>query len=121
MMTVGGVGKKRQITDTILPNEFYPNHEAIDFYHHYKEDIALFGEMGFKTFRLSIAWTRIFPNGNEEKPNEAGLKYYEDIFKECHKYGIEPLVTINHFDCPIYLIKKISRLKTNRLLFLQAL
>ena len=92
MMTVGGVGKKRQITDTILPNEFYPNHEAIDFYHHYKEDIALFGEMGFKTFRLSIAWTRIFPNGNEEKPNEAGLKYYEDIFRECHKYGIEHLV-----------------------------
>ena len=87
---------------------FYPALTAVDFYHHYKEDIALFGEMGFKTFRLSIAWTRIFPNGNEEKPNEAGLKYYEDIFKECHKYGIEPLVTINHFDCPIYLIKKIG-------------
>ena len=87
---------------------FYPALTAVDFYHHYKEDIALFGEMGFKTFRLSIAWTRIFPNGNEEKPNEAGLKYYEDIFKECHKYGIEPLVTINHFDCPMYLIKKIG-------------
>ena len=87
---------------------FYPALTAVDFYHHYKEDIALFGEMGFKTFRLSIAWTRIFPNGNEEKPNEVGLKYYEDIFKECHKYGIEPLVTINHFDCPMYLIKKIG-------------
>ena len=58
---------------------FYPALTAVDFYHHYKEDIALFGEMGFKTFRLSIAWTRIFPNGNEEKPNEAGLKYYEDM------------------------------------------
>ena len=87
---------------------FYPALTAVDFYHHYKEDIALFGEMGFKTFRLSIAWTRIFPNGDEEKPNEAGLKYYEDIFNECHKYGIEPLVTINHFDCPMYLIKKIG-------------
>ena len=62
--------------------KFYPTHEGIDFYHHYKEDIALFGEMGFKTFRLSIAWTRIFPNGNEEKPNEVGLKYYEDKKKK---------------------------------------
>ena len=64
--------------------------------------------MGFKTFRLSIAWTRIFPDGNENNPNEAGLKYYENIFKECHRYGIEPLVTINHFDCPMYLVKKIG-------------
>jgi 6-phospho-beta-glucosidase len=75
-------------------------------YHHYKEDIALFGEMGFKTYRLSIGWTRIFPNGDEEQPNEEGLKFYEDLFKECHKYGIEPLVTITHFDCPIHLIKE---------------
>lgn len=85
---------------------FYPAMEGIDFYHHYKEDIALFGEMGFKCFRLSIAWTRIFPNGDEENPNEAGLKFYENVFKECHKYGIEPLVTITHFDCPIHLIKE---------------
>ena len=77
-----------------------------DMYHHYKEDIALFGEMGFKTYRLSIGWTRIFPNGDEEQPNEEGLKFYEDLFKECHKYGIEPLVTITHFDCPIHLIKE---------------
>lgn len=89
-------------------NHYYPSLTAIDFYHHYKEDIALFGEMGFKTFRLSIAWTRIFPNGNEEVPNEEGLKYYESIFKECHKYNIEPLVTINHFDCPMFLIKEIG-------------
>ena len=85
---------------------FYPAKEAIDMYHHYKEDIALFGEMGFKTYRLSIAWTRIFPKGDEDKPNEAGLKFYEDLFKECHKYGIEPLVTITHFDCPMHLIEK---------------
>lgn len=85
---------------------FYPAKEAIDMYHRYKEDIALFAEMGFKAFRLSIAWSRIFPNGDEETPNEAGLKFYENVFKECRKYGMEPIVTIVHFDCPIYLIEK---------------
>ncbi|MBM7636100.1 6-phospho-beta-glucosidase [Streptococcus saliviloxodontae] len=84
---------------------FYPAKESIDFYHHYKEDIALLAEMGFKTFRMSIGWTRIFPKGDELEPNEAGLKFYEDVFKECRKYGIEPLVTITHFDCPMYLIE----------------
>ena len=85
---------------------FYPAKGAIDFYHRYKEDIALFAEMGFKTYRMSIAWTRIFPNGDEETPNEKGLQFYEDVFKECRKYGIEPLVTITHFDFPIHLIKE---------------
>ncbi|MCC5890586.1 MAG: family 1 glycosylhydrolase, partial [Alkalibacterium sp.] len=85
---------------------FYPAKEAINHYNRYKEDIALFGEMGFKTYRLSIAWTRIFPKGDEKEPNEAGLKFYEDLFKECHKHGIEPLVTITHFDCPMHLIKE---------------
>ena len=75
-------------------------------YHHYKEDIAMFGEMGFKTYRLSIAWSRIFPKGDETEPNEEGLRFYEDLFRECHKYGIEPLVTITHFDCPIHLIEE---------------
>jgi len=72
---------------------YYPAQTGIDFYHHYKEDIALFAEMGFKTFRMSLAWTRIFPNGDEAEPNEAGLAFYEDVFRECQKYGIEPLVT----------------------------
>lgn len=94
---------------------FYPGQEAIDFYHHYKEDIALFAEMGFKTFRLSIAWTRIFPNGDEAEPNEEGLKFYDDVFAECRKNGIEPLVTITHFDCPMHLIKKYGGWK-NRIL-----
>ncbi len=85
---------------------FYPAKNAIDGYHRYKEDIALFAEMGFKTYRMSISWTRIFPNGEEEKPNEKGLKYYEDVFKECKKYNIEPLVTISHFDVPMYLVEK---------------
>ena len=85
---------------------YYPALEGIDFYHRYKEDIALFAEMGFKTFRLSIAWSRIFPKGDETEPNEEGLRFYEDVFRECRKYGIEPLVTITHFDCPIHLIKE---------------
>lgn len=95
---------------------FYPAQEAIDMYHHYKEDIALFGEMGFKTYRLSIAWTRIFPKGDEAEPNEAGLKFYEDIFKECHKHGMEPLVTITHFDCPMHLVENYGGWRNRKLI-----
>ena len=76
---------------------------AIDFYHRYKEDIRLFAEMGFKVFRLSIAWSRIFPMGDEETPNEKGLQFYDDVFDECKKYGIEPLVTISHYEAPLHL------------------
>ncbi|NLC97131.1 MAG: 6-phospho-beta-glucosidase [Erysipelotrichaceae bacterium] len=83
----------------------YPAKKAINMYDHFKEDIALFGEMGFKTYRLSIAWSRIYPNGDELEPNEEGIKFYENIFKECKMYGIEPLVTITHFDCPVHLTK----------------
>ena len=82
---------------------YYPSHVATDFYHHYKEDIALMAEMGFKTFRMSINWSRIYPQGDESKPNEEGLQFYDDVFDECLKYGIEPLVTINHFDLPLHL------------------
>jgi len=96
--------------------EFYPGLDAIDHYHHYQEDIALFAEMGFKTYRLSIAWSRIFPKGDETEPNEEGLKYYESVFKECRKYGIEPLVTITHFDCPVYLIKEYGGWKNRKLI-----
>ncbi|MGY3703484.1 6-phospho-beta-glucosidase [Vagococcus martis] len=94
---------------------FYPAKEAIDMYHRYKEDIALFAEMGFKTYRLSIAWSRIFPKGDEKEPNEAGLKFYEDLFKECKKYGIEPLVTITHFDCPMHLVEKYGAWRSREL------
>ena len=76
---------------------------GIDFYHRYKEDIKLFAEMGFKVFRLSIAWSRIFPKGDEKEPNEAGLEFYDKVFDECHKYGIEPLVTLSHYETPLYL------------------
>ena len=81
----------------------YPSHEGIDFYHRFREDIALFGEMGFKMFRMSINWTRIFPTGMETEPNEAGLKFYDEVFDELHKYGIEPLVTLSHYETPVAL------------------
>lgn len=81
-----------------------------------KEDIRMFGEMGFRTFRMSIAWSRIFPDGDEAEPNEEGLRFYEDVFRECHKYGIEPLVTITHFDCPIHLIKEYGGWKNRKLI-----
>ncbi|MGL5314271.1 MAG: 6-phospho-beta-glucosidase [Peptostreptococcaceae bacterium] len=94
---------------------YYPAHEAIDMYSNYKEDIKLFAEMGFKCYRLSIAWTRIFPTGEEEYPNEEGLKFYENIFDECLKYGIEPLVTICHFDVPMYLVEKYGAWRNRKL------
>ena len=84
----------------------YPSHRASDFYNHYKEDIALMAEMGFKCYRMSIAWTRIFPNGDEEEPNEEGLKFYDQIFDECLKYGIKPLVTLSHYETPVGSVNK---------------
>ena len=106
VMTAGSVNTKREITDGVIPGKYYPNHEAIDFYHRYKEDIKLFAEMGFKCFRTSIGWTRIFPNGDEETPNEEGLKFYDDLFDECLKYGIEPVITLSHFEMPFHLVKE---------------
>ena len=85
---------------------YYPSHQATDFYHHYKEDIALMAEMGFKTYRLSISWTRIFPNGDDDTPNKEGLKFYDNVIDELKKYNIEPLVTILHFDMPLNLAIK---------------
>lgn len=88
---------------SVIDDVYYPSHVATDFYHHYEEDIALFAEMGFKTFRLSINWSRIFPNGDEEQPNEEGLQFYEAVFQECKKYSIEPLVTLSHYEIPLQL------------------
>jgi len=87
-------------------DHFYPAKEAIDMYHNYKEDIALFAEMGFKTYRFSIGWSRIFPKGDEQEPNEAGLEFYDNLIDECLKYDIEPLVTITHFDIPMHLVNE---------------
>ncbi len=79
---------------------------ATDFHHRYKEDIALFVEMGFKAYRMSIAWTRIFPNGDELEPNEEGLKFYDDVFDELLKYKIEPFVTRSPYETPLHLVKE---------------
>ena len=82
VLTAGSNGVEREITDGIIQGKYYPNHEAIDFYHRYKEDIKLFRELGLKTFRTSISWSRIFPNGDEKIPNEKGLIFYDELFDE---------------------------------------
>ena len=96
----------KRITRIIREDCFYPSHEASDFYHHYAEDIALMAGMGFKVFRLSINWTRIFPTGMEEMPNEAGLAFYDRVFDCCRAHGIEPLVTISHYEMPYALVER---------------
>lgn len=103
--------------DSFVPKEgvYYPSHEAIDFYHTYKEDIALFAEMGFRSLRLSIAWSRIFPTGEDETPNEEGLQYYDNVFDELLKYKIEPVVTTCHFDVPVHLVEKYGSWKSRKL------
>lgn len=94
----------------------YPGHEAIDMYHHFKEDIALFAEMGFKCYRFSIAWSRIYPNGFDTEPNEEGLRFYEELIDECRKYDIEPLVTVVHFDAPVACTKKFGSWKSREMI-----
>lgn len=100
MLKGGNVKTPRMFSPEIEQGVYYPSHQAIDFYHHYKEDIALFGEMGFKCFRLSINWSRIYPNGDDAEPNEKGLQFYDNVFDECRKYNIEPLVTLSHYEIP---------------------
>ena len=118
VMTAGGKGKRRYWSWNVLENESYPSHEAIDFYHHYKEDIKLFAEMGFRMLRISISWARIFPNGDDEKPNEKGIKYYRDLLETLKSYNIEPLVTIAHFDIPLNLVKKYNGWTNKKLISL---
>lgn len=98
-LTLGSRTKPRRFTEEIDENELYPSHRAVDFYHHYKEDIALLGEMGFKVFRMSINWARIIPDG-EGEVNQKGIEFYHNVFNELHKYNIEPLVTISHYELP---------------------
>lgn len=106
VITGGNVSTPRRVTYQIEKDTYYPSHEAVDYFHRYKEDIALFGELGIKVFRMSIAWTRIYPTGEEEFPNPQGIEFYHKVFDECHKYGIEPMVTISHFDVPYALCVK---------------
>jgi Beta-glucosidase/6-phospho-beta-glucosidase/beta-galactosidase len=114
--TVGGLSKHREYTDGIQSGKYYPSHEGIDFYHRYKNDIKLLAEMGFQCFRISIAWTRIFPNGDESEPNEEGLKFYDSIFDECLNYGIEPIVTISHYEMPYALVEKYGAWRNRKLI-----
>lgn len=106
VMTAGAHGVPREITETVMPDKFYPNHEAIDFYGRYKEDVASLAGMGIKCLRTSIAWTRIFPKGDELVPNEEGLKFYDDLFDELLKYNIEPVITLSHFEIPLHIAKE---------------
>lgn len=104
--TGGKYGQSKMITPVLDEHNFYPSREGVRHYYYFKEDIRLFAEMGFKVFRFSINWTRIFPNGDETEPNEAGLKHYDEVIDECLKYGIEPLITISHYEVPFGLTKK---------------
>lgn len=102
-----GTHKQSKIISPDIDEKYlYPSHDAVDFYHHYKEDIQMFGEMGFKVYRFSIAWSRIFPNGDELEPNEEGLQFYDSVIDECLKYNIEPMITISHYEVPFGLTKK---------------
>ncbi len=106
-------GMRGEITEEPTPDNM--KLVGIDFYHRYAEDIKLFAEMGFRVFRLSIAWSRIFPQGDEEQPNEKGLEFYDRVFDECAKYGIEPLVTLSHYETPLHLSRKYDGWRDRRL------
>ncbi|MCH4009231.1 6-phospho-beta-glucosidase [Companilactobacillus sp.] len=116
VMTSAGTHDERKITKGVDPNYFYPNHNAVDFYHQYPEDIKLLAEMGFKCFRTSIAWSRIFPNGDDQEPNEAGLKFYDKLFDECLKYNIEPVVTLSHFEMPYHLVTEYGGFRNRKVI-----
>lgn len=104
--TSGTYDKPRQFTKTIEKDKRYPSHHGIGFYHRYKEDIALFAEMGFKALRISIDWSRIYPRGDEEKPNQLGIQYYQKVVQELLHHHIEPIITLYHFEMPIALVRE---------------
>lgn len=117
ILTGGSVEKARHLTvPEPLETEFYPNHEATDFYHHWKEDIALFAEMGFRVYRMSVSWSRVFPKGDEESPNEKGLQFYDQVIEELLKYKIEPLITISHYENPLHLSLEYGGWKSRKLI-----
>lgn len=106
LFTSGSYESPRQITKTIQADKYYPSHKAIDFYHRYKEDIQLFADMGFKALRISIDWTRIFPNGDDETPNQEGLAFYHKVLDQLIQHDIKPIVTLFHFELPIAIVEK---------------
>lgn len=106
MIAGGDLHTPRKFYKELQEGIYYPSHESIDMYHHYLEDIKLFAEMGFKVYRMSINWTRLFPNGDEETPNQKGLDFYKKIFEALKENNIEPLVTLSHYEFPYALTKK---------------
>ncbi len=106
LATQGSYTVKRRFTHELEPDTHYPNHHGIDFYHRYKEDIAMFAEMGFKALRISIDWGRIYPHGDDEEPNQKGIQFYQDLVDELHKHGIEPIVTLFHFEMPVDVVTR---------------
>lgn len=106
VLTAGSHSVPRRITDGVQPGEVYPNHWAIDAYHRFEEDIELFAQMGFKALRTSIDWSRIYPQGDDDQPNEAGLAFYDRVFDCMRAHGIEPVVTLVHFEIPLHLAKE---------------
>lgn len=115
-LTGGAHMVPRVFTREIEPETYYPSHESVDFYGHYKEDIKLFGEMGMKLFRTSINWTRLYPVGDEREPNAAGVEFYRSLFQECKRWGIEPLVTISHYEFPFGLAEKYGGWRDRRVI-----
>lgn len=101
---------------TLEPDKFYPSHTGVDFYHRYREDLALLGEIGLRVFRTSISWSRLFPHGDEETPNPEGIAFYKDLFQECRKHGMEPLVTLSHFDIPMGLVEQYGSWRSRKVI-----
>lgn len=118
VFTGGGNGKQRRIAPEFDADLYYPSHDGVDFYYRYKEDIALMAEAGFKVFRFSVAWTRIYPTGEEILPNEEGLRFYDSVVEECLKYGIEPLITLSHYEMPYALAQKYNGWTDRRMIAL---
>ncbi|BCQ43468.1 hypothetical protein ERHA55_09950 [Erwinia rhapontici] len=114
VLTSGAHGVDRVITDGIKEGLLYANHDAVDFYHQYPGDIALFADMGFKCFRTSIAWSRIFPLGDELEPNEEGLRFYDALFDALLKQGIQPVITLSHFEMPNHLVTEYGGWKNRK-------
>ncbi len=118
VMTAGAHGVPREITDGVVAGKNYPNHEAIDFYHRYPQDWRCLPRWASNVFAPRLPRTRIFPQGDELEPNEAGLQFYDDLFDECLKHGIEPVITLSHFEMPYHLGHRVRRLaqpQANRL------
>lgn len=116
VLTGGSAKKDRKITDGVVDGEYYPNQEGIDFYHTYEQDLDLFQEMGFRCFRTSISWSRIFPNGDERVPNEKGLAFYDRLFDAMHARNIEPVITISHFEMPYHLVKEYGGFRSRKVI-----